>query len=263
MMNEAIKTAANSNAEADADTGKHPIKPFMPAVFVPVRDLKQATEWYASLLDRHIAPQDAQFEHGIYIFEFEGGVQLILDSNIWGGGKPVIMFDTDDIHAASAFCDSHPHESRTEVFIDEFVSVFTVNDDTMICRANRPLDLPPQSMHALLGKISRIIVSAGDDAHKVDWYEGLVGKAAEADPQFGDLRRIKMDKGADLLINEHRLSSASGKEPIAVIATPDLAGALAHLRAKGAEAGEIEGEHGTAYFTFEDLDGNVFVVSEG
>lgn len=255
MMNEATNITA--------PTAKHPIKPYMPAIFVPVRDLKQATEWYASLLDRHIAPQADQFEHGIYIFEFEGGVQLILDRNIWESGKPVIMFDTDDIHAASAFCDSHPHESRTDVFIDEFVSVFTVNDDTMICRANRPLDLPPQSMHALFGKISRIIVPVVDTTRVVSWYEGLVGKVAEADPQFGDLRRIKMDKGVDLLFNEHQLRSASGKEPIAVISTPDLAAALAHVRAKGTVAGDIEEKLGTAYFTFEDMDGNVFVVSEG
>ncbi|AZN38640.1 VOC family protein [Paenibacillus albus] len=240
----------------------HPIKPYMPAIFVPVRDLKQATEWYASLLDRHITPQEDQFEHGIYIFEFEGGMQLILERNNGDKIKPVIMFDADDIHAASAFCDSHPHESRTDVFIDEFVSVFNVNDDTMICRANRPLDLPQQSLHALLRGISRVIVQTDDVPRTVGWYEGLVGKTAGRDPQFEGLRRIEMDKGAHLLIDDGQLRSGSGRGPIAVIATPDLAGALAHVRVKGVKAGDVESRLGTVYFTFEDMDGNVFVVSE-
>ncbi len=131
----------------------HPVLPFMPAIFVPVRDLKRSTEWYADLLGRQIVTQPGQEDHGIYIFDFDG-TQIILDSNTWGS-PPTIMFDTDDIDASRAICEGLSHEIMTDVFRDEYVSVFNINS-IMVCQANRDLDVPQQKLtNTLLGRISR------------------------------------------------------------------------------------------------------------
>jgi hypothetical protein len=91
-------------------------------------DLKSSTEWYANLLERQIVPKENT--DGIYIFDF-GGTALILDSNSWLN-TPMIMFDTSDIAAAYQFCTGQQHETLTDIFSDEYVSVFTINSN-MIC----------------------------------------------------------------------------------------------------------------------------------
>lgn len=250
----------------------HPIVPFMPAVFVPVRDLKRSTEWYADLLGRAIAPQEGQEDHGIYIFDLDG-TQIILDSNTWGS-PPAIMFDTDDIDAAHAFCESHPHQLITDVFRDEYVSVFNVNAH-MVCKANRDLDLQQSKpAHTLLSKISRILVHADDLPETVGWYEAFLARKSEPDLQFGELPCIRMDRGAHLLIDDNRLSQSLRVfyeklqmdlrvNPIAIIESPDLNAALDHVRSKGAIVDKgIESRLGIRCFLFHDPDGNGQLVCE-
>jgi catechol 2,3-dioxygenase-like lactoylglutathione lyase family enzyme len=250
----------------------HPILPFTPAVFVPVKDLKRSTEWYAELLGRQITPQVGQEDHGIYIFDFDG-TQLILDSNTWGS-PPTIMFDTDEIDASHAICESLPHETLTDVFSDEYVSVFNINS-LMICKANRDLDLPQQkTANAILGKISRILVHADNLQDTISWYEALLARRAEPDLQFGELSYIRMDRGPHLLFDDNRLSQSERvfyeklqldlrANPIAVIESPDLPAALDHVRSKGAVADKgIESRLGVRFILFHDPDGNGFMVIE-
>ncbi|MCD9022578.1 VOC family protein [Cohnella silvisoli] len=250
----------------------HPILPFIPAVFVPVKDLKRSTEWYADLLGRQIAPQPGQEDHGIYIFNLEG-TQIILDSNTWGS-PPMIMFGSDDIDASHAFCEEHPHETVTDVFRDEFVSVFHVNSH-MICQTNRDLDLPKaKPAHSLLGGMSRIFIHADNLQDTIGWYEAFVGRSTEPDVKFGELPYIRMDRGAHLLIDDNRLSQSPRKfyeqlqldmrvNPIAIIDTPDLTAALDHVRSKGAVADKgIESRLGVRFFLFHDPDGNALMVCE-
>lgn len=70
-------------------------------VFLPVRDIEAARDWYCDLLG--LEP-DGPIEFGhIYVLRMRAGSGLVLDSNNFRGAhdsKPVFHFTTDDIHAA-------------------------------------------------------------------------------------------------------------------------------------------------------------------
>lgn len=248
----------------------HPILPFMPAVFVPVRDLKRSTEWYADLLGRQLVPQSDQDSHGIYIFDFEG-TQIILDGNTWGS-PPTIMFDTNDIDASRAICEGLEYETMTDIFRDEYISVFNMNN-LMICQAHRdPESAQSKSAHALLGKISHFVVHTDNLQDTVGWYEKLLARSVGPDVPFGELSSIRMDRGPRLLIDDNSLSQSSPvfydqlklelrANPIAIIESTDLSAALDHVRAKGAISDKgIESRLGVSFFMFYDPDGNGFMV---
>jgi catechol 2,3-dioxygenase-like lactoylglutathione lyase family enzyme len=248
----------------------HPISPFIPAVFVPVRDLKSSTEWYAHLLERQIVP--GEYTDGIYIFDF-GGTAAILDSNSWGS-PPMIMFDTKDIGSAYQFCEKQEQETLTDIFSDEYVSVFTINSN-MICQAHRTGDpATTKPAHALLKKISHVIVHSDNLQDSVGWYEQLVARKAKPDARFEELPCIQMEKGAHLLIDDNRLGESPrvffeslAKDirvsPIAIMETDDLNASLDKVRSRGAVvAGGIETKMGVRFFIFHDPDGNGFMVCE-
>jgi predicted enzyme related to lactoylglutathione lyase len=250
----------------------HPINAYMPAVFVPVQDLKRSIEWYAKLFQRPIVPQPDQDTHGIYIFALEG-TEIILDRNTWGS-PPTIMFDTDDIHAAHQFCKTKPHTVLTDVFQDEYISVFNMNSH-MVCKANRDLGLTAtRPANAFLRKISRILVHTDDIDDTTAWYEAFVGKSAGSDPRFSDLPAIPMDRGAHLLIDDNRLSQSSSRyfeqpqletrtNPIMIMESPDLEAALDHVRSVDGIVREgIEKRMGVTCFQFQDPDGNGYLVVE-
>lgn len=248
----------------------HPIFRRIPAVFFPVKDLKKATEWYADLLERTIVPKE--HDDGIYIFDL-GGTEIILDSNSWGS-PPMIMFGTEDIHAAHAFCQKHPHETVTDVFSDEYISVFTI-DSHMVCQANRVLESPKAGRdHALLNRMSYVLIHGDELDRLVPWYEAFVGTKAEPNAQFGDLPFIRMDQGAGLLIDDYRLSDTSplydqgakstcSFHPTIIIEALDLNAAWNQIRSKGVPSSEITAPWGVRYFSFVDPDGNGIIVSEG
>lgn len=250
----------------------HPINAFMPAVFVPVQDLKRSIEWYANLFQRPIVPQPDQDTHGIYIFVLEG-TEIILEGNSWGS-PPTIMFDTDDIHAAHQFCESKPHTVLTDTFEDEYISVFNINSH-MICKAKRDLGLKEnRPANAFLRKISSILVHTDDTDDTTAWYEAFVGKSAGPDPRFREIPAIQMDRGPHLLIDDNRLSQSSTKyfeklqveariNPIMILESPDLEAALTHVRSAGGLVKEgIETRLGVPCFQFQDPDGNGYLVVE-
>ncbi|MBO9600668.1 MAG: VOC family protein [Cohnella sp.] len=249
----------------------HPILPFMPAVFIPVQDLKRATEWYADLLEQPIAPK--QDGGGIYYFDF-AGTDIILDSNVWGF-PPTVMFDTRDIDSSHRFCEALPHGFMTEVQRFDDVSFFNVNS-AMVCQAHRnPEPEHPKPVHTLLNRISRVLVHADDLNDSAKWFETFLQRQTETDPWTQELPMIRMDRGAHLLIDDNRLSEAPRVfyerlqsdfrvNPIAVIESSDLEGALAYVRSKGAQADRgIENRLGVRCFTFHDPDGNGLMVCEG
>lgn len=252
----------------------HPISRFVPAVFFPVKDLKLATEWYANLLDRQIVPKE--HDDGIYIFDMDGS-EIILDSNssCSGGTPPMIMFDSADIDAAFAFCKEVQHTSLTDVSSDEFISVFNVNAH-MVCKANRDLGSmnSKPSSSSVLGRMSRVIVHADNLEETVRWHENFVARQAEADEAYGGLPRIRMDKGADLLFDDNRLSASPRVffeslqadmrvNPIAIVETTDVNAALKHVRSKGVTASDQVFRLGVRFFVIQDPDGNGLMVCEG
>lgn len=233
----------------------HPISPRLPAVFVPVSDLKRSTEWYANLLERQIVPR--QHEDGIYIFDFDG-TEVILDSNSWGSPS-LIMFESKDIAASYEFCAGQPNDSLTDIFSDEHVSVFTINSNLMCQTHQAPDSVLSKPAHALLSKISHVLIHTDKMNDTVEWYEALVARRAQQDLTFKDLPCIQLEKGAHLLFDDKRLCKK--EKPIGIIEASDLVSALAHVQAKGAEVvNGIETRMGVSYFVFLDPDGNGFMV---
>jgi catechol 2,3-dioxygenase-like lactoylglutathione lyase family enzyme len=74
-------------------------------VFVPVRDIQCAKEWYCKILNLP-AEGDILFGH-LYILPMESGTGLVFDSKIFAAESrrhsPLFHFNTDDIYTAYAF----------------------------------------------------------------------------------------------------------------------------------------------------------------
>lgn len=247
----------------------HPILCRIPAVFFPVKDLKRATEWYADLLERPIVPRE--HDDGIYIFNLDG-TEIILDSNSYGSPS-MIMFGTDDIDAAHAFCMKHPHEVVTDVLSDEFISVFNI-DSHMVCKANRVLESSKaRTGHTRLTRMSHVFVHTDKLDLSVDWYESFLNSKSRQHTQLGDLPYIQMDQGANLLFDDNRLSgtsllydpntqSSDYAKPIVMLESPDLHAVHNYVREINAAASEITENWGSRYFSFIDPDGNCMMVKE-
>jgi len=247
----------------------HPILRRIPAVFIPVKDLKRATEWYADLLERPIVPKE--HDDGIYIFDL-GGTELILDSNSFGSSS-MMMFGTDDIDAAHAFCKKHPHEVVTDIFSDEFISVFHINSH-MVCKANRIIETPKaRSGNARLTRMSHVFVHTDELDRTVGWYESFLSAQSKLHNQLGHLPFIAMDRGANLLFDDNRLSGTSliydpnikspiHAKPIVILESPDILAVYRYFHEKNTPTSEVTENWGIRYFSFVDPDGNSIMVKE-
>jgi catechol 2,3-dioxygenase-like lactoylglutathione lyase family enzyme len=248
----------------------HPILPFMPAVFIPVSNLKRSTEWYADLLEQPIAQK--QDGGAIYYFNFDG-TDIILDSNAWGF-PPTVMFDTQNIEESRAFCETLPSGFMTDVQRFPDVSFFNINSN-MVCQAQRAPESDDQHpTHGLLNRIIRVIIHAENLQDSISWYETFLQRKIEADPCVEELPIIRMDRGAQLLIDDNRLCQTSRVfydrlqlefrvNPIAIIESQDIEAALDYVRSKGAKVdGGIATRFGVRFFTFYDPDGNGLMVCE-
>ena len=72
-------------------------------VFVPVRDIEAARDWYRALLG-HGPGGEILFGH-LHVVPMQAGSGLVLDSKGFAGPhdkKPAFHFNTSDIHAAHA-----------------------------------------------------------------------------------------------------------------------------------------------------------------
>jgi hypothetical protein len=257
----------------------HPIKPFMPSVFMPVSDLKRSIDWYCELLELPVQPE--QDGGGIYYFGL-GGTDLILDSNVWGF-PPTIMFDTSDIDAAREFCLNQQFSFMSEMFRYSEVAFFNV-DSNMICQSKHQLTLNHRNpalaldhsriAHPHLQRITRVIIHADQLSESEKWYETFLDKSVEPDPTIEGLNSIRMSHGAHLLIDDNRLCQTEKVRfdrlqldlrvnPIVIFESPDLEASLLYVQSKGAsiQAG-IENRLGLSFFTFNDPDGNGLMVCQ-
>lgn len=87
-----------------------PIKNKVGGVFIPVRDIKKARDWYSKILG--ITPDDDIMFGHLYSLPMEGTGVIIDTMPEWGGKDlggpptyktPAFMFQTDDIHASYKF----------------------------------------------------------------------------------------------------------------------------------------------------------------
>lgn len=125
----------------------HPIAPKLPAIFVHVRNLRRAAEFYTQLLGVSYDP-DADYGNGIYVIQLGNGADLLLDANHAQHAQPnstfamhaTCMFATADIDAAHAWLQAQGTEIVTELYRDPNVSFFNFKDPDgniqMICQSN-------------------------------------------------------------------------------------------------------------------------------
>jgi catechol 2,3-dioxygenase-like lactoylglutathione lyase family enzyme len=120
---------------------KTPIKNKIGGVFIPVRDLEKAREWYSNILG--LEGGEIFFNH-IYTAPMEGTAGLVLDTMPkWRGEQgtfstyqvPSIQFLTNDIEASYRFMKDNNVELVTEIE-DNFYFVFKDPDGNvlMICK---------------------------------------------------------------------------------------------------------------------------------
>ncbi|MGE8207040.1 VOC family protein [Heyndrickxia sp. NPDC080065] len=119
---------------------KTPIKNRIGGVFVPVRNLEKAKEWYSKILG--LEGGEIFFGH-LYTAPMEGTAGLVLDTmpkwrnengNISTYQVPSIQFVTNDIHASYEFMKVNDVELVTDIQ-DNFYFVFKDPDGNllMIC----------------------------------------------------------------------------------------------------------------------------------
>ncbi len=124
----------------------HPITSTLPAVFVHVRDLARAVQFYSALVDKPYDPNE-DYGNGIYVIRLDNQADLILDANHAeqvGKDEPFpmhaqCMFRTDDIDAARAWLQEQDATIVTEVYRDPNVAFFNFQDPDgnvqMICQS--------------------------------------------------------------------------------------------------------------------------------
>ncbi|WP_045521179.1 VOC family protein [Neobacillus niacini] len=124
-----------------APAHRTPIKKRIGGVFVPVRNLEKAKEWYRKILG--LEGGEEYFGH-IFVAPMEGTAGLVLDAmpkwrnedgDISTYQVPSIQFLTDDIQASYQFMKENNVELVTEIQ-DNFYFVFKDPDGNllMICK---------------------------------------------------------------------------------------------------------------------------------
>jgi hypothetical protein len=245
----------------------HPIRSYLPTVFLPVSNLKRSIEWYCQLLSMPLQPKHDG--GGIYYFGMQG-TDLILDSNMWGF-PPMTMFDSSDIDASYAFCEQQEYAHIGELFRYPAVAHFSVASN-MICQCERAhvSDTP----NPLLPRISRVIVHTGQAGITPEWYENFLQRKRERDPFAVGLDCIPMEEGADLLFDDgtfsdsepvyyDRLQQSLRVNPSILIESPDAEAAQEYvISAGGRIARSLSNRCGVSAFQFADPDGNVIMVGQ-
>ncbi|SDR02158.1 hypothetical protein SAMN05216232_3145 [Virgibacillus subterraneus] len=119
---------------------KSPIKNKINLVFIPVRDIEKAKDWYSKMLG--IEDGEVMFEH-LFVAKMDGAGMILDTMPMWRDENgeiaalnvPVIQFGTDDIHASYQFMKDNDVELVTEIEHDHFF-VFKDPDGNklMVCQ---------------------------------------------------------------------------------------------------------------------------------
>ncbi|MEI5909324.1 VOC family protein [Bacillus spongiae] len=115
---------------------KNPILNEIGAIFVPVRNIEEAREWYSQILG---LPADGEIQFGhIYVLPMKG-TQVVLDSKIYSPEKtfkaPTFHFNTENIEEAYTYMKNKEVDMTSNI---EHNHYFTFKDPDgnhlMICK---------------------------------------------------------------------------------------------------------------------------------
>ncbi|MFD1020880.1 VOC family protein [Thalassobacillus hwangdonensis] len=119
---------------------KSPIKNKVSTVFIPVKDIGKAKQWYTKMLD--VQNGEEMFDH-LFIAEMDGTGMVLDKMPMWKNEQgevqplnvPAIQFATEDIHASYQFMKTNDVELVTEVEHDKYF-VFKDPDGNllMVCQ---------------------------------------------------------------------------------------------------------------------------------
>ena len=96
---------------------KSPIKNLINGVFIPVRNIESARDWYCNLLN---LPNDGEIFFGhIYVLPMQGKTNIVLDSKIYSPDNvfkvPGVQLATDDIEKSYEYIKTMNIELVTEI----------------------------------------------------------------------------------------------------------------------------------------------------
>ncbi|WP_164670781.1 VOC family protein [Virgibacillus doumboii] len=115
---------------------KSPVKSKVNTVFVPVKDIKKAKEWYSTMLG--IEDGEFMFDN-LFVAKMDGAGMVLDTMPMWRDDNgdfpalnvPAIQFGTDDIQASYQFMKNNGVELVTEVMYDHWF-VFKDPDGNML-----------------------------------------------------------------------------------------------------------------------------------
>jgi catechol 2,3-dioxygenase-like lactoylglutathione lyase family enzyme len=121
---------------------KSPIKNHVGGVFIPVKEIEKARDWYCKILGVS-SDGDILFGH-LYILPMDGPDVILDQMPMWGGKEqegpptyktPAFMFQTDDIDASYQFMKNNEVELVTEIQSEKWF-VFRDPDGNllMVCK---------------------------------------------------------------------------------------------------------------------------------
>ncbi|WP_256761280.1 VOC family protein [Cohnella sp. WQ 127256] len=122
-----------------------PISNRIGAVFLHVSNMQHAIQWYSELLGLPV--QSASHEGTIYVLPMEGGLDLLIDSNMNdhknNNNKTHFFFETKNLNESYKFIKNKGIEIVTEIEVHDDISFFTFRDPDgnvlMICEDKRKL----------------------------------------------------------------------------------------------------------------------------
>jgi catechol 2,3-dioxygenase-like lactoylglutathione lyase family enzyme len=115
---------------------ENPINNQVNTVFIPVKDIEKAKEWYGTVLG--IEGGEIKFGH-LFVADMDGTGLVFDEMPMWRGENgelptlnvPAIQFSTNDVHASYQFMKAHDVELVSEVMHDHFF-VFKDPDGNML-----------------------------------------------------------------------------------------------------------------------------------
>jgi len=235
-----------------------PISNVIGNIFVHVRRMKRAIEWYGMLMSMPTYGYVLERPH--YMFDMENGTNMLLDDNRFNrqASYPYMMIKADNITAAYDYIQSNRIDivSEIETPFPE-LSHFTIKDPEnrlvmITCSNFMKDDIPKRDNpdHPLRNNIDGILVPVGNPERTLHWYSTVLGTSVDiADGCYGSFR---MKNGLELKLVQY---SEEQKNPIVVLTVQDVEGAIDLLAHKA-----IAYRYSGAYVHFQDPEGNSLAI---